>query len=396
MNILYFSPGNTIGGAELSLLGIIKEANNHGHNFYVALPPIKRGDTTYMEMLKPLCEAVYIVRPMSWHIPRGLNWKQRIINYLYHIYLSGWHIVPVFKLLRIIRHHNIDIVHTNTIMNIEPALAAKLTGVPHVWHIREGIGYNPNAIVQFPLQKNPQLFRWIMNKLSSKIIANSKFTKSLAKQYFPEDKIDVIYNSLPDEWFVHKVYQADKTKIVIGTVANVTATLKNHALVIEVAEILRNKYSNINVVFNIYGNLPPDDNPYYSNLVEEINNYDLSGNVHFMGIRNVNEIYDTIDILFHPNGKEGFGRIFIEAMGKGIPVLAVKGGGADELIEDGVTGYKFSDDEPEHIANKIIELITNQETYNKISQKGFEYASTDFKSSGMWKKIENIYCSVVR
>lgn len=396
MKILYFSPGNTIGGAELSLLGIIKEATNHGHNCYVALPPVKRGDSTYLELLKPLCEAVYIVRPMSWHIPRGLNWKQRIINYLYHIYLSGWHIVPVFKLLRIIRHHNIDIVHTNTIMNIEPALAAKLTGVPHVWHIREGIGYNPNAIVRFPLQKNPQLFRCIMNKLSSKIIANSKFTKSLAKQYFPEDKIDFVYNSLPDDWFVKKPFHDNKSKYVIGTVANVTANLKNHQLAIEVANVIKSKQLDLNIIFNIYGRLPPDDNSYYSDLKDKINNDNLSGNVHFMGSRTVNEIYDTIDILFHPNGKEGFGRIFIEAMGKGIPVVAVKGGGADELIEDGVTGYKFSDDETENIADKIIELITNQETYNKISQKGFEYASTHFKSSGLWRKIETIYCSVVR
>ena len=72
MNILYFSPGNTIGGAELSLLGTLKEVGKHGYNAYVALPPIKRNDSTYMEMLKPYCEAIYIVRPMSWQYFREL------------------------------------------------------------------------------------------------------------------------------------------------------------------------------------------------------------------------------------------------------------------------------------------------------------------------------------
>ncbi|NQU33922.1 MAG: glycosyltransferase, partial [Bacteroidetes bacterium] len=140
MNILYYSPGNTIGGAELSLLDILKEASKHGHNAYVALPPPKRDDLTYMEMLKQYCKAIFIVQPMRWNIPRKQKWYLRITNYLFNCYLSGWHIVPVFKLLRIIRKHNIDIIHTNTIMSIEPAFAAKLKCIPHIWHIREGIG----------------------------------------------------------------------------------------------------------------------------------------------------------------------------------------------------------------------------------------------------------------
>ena len=176
MNILYFSPSNSIGGAELSLLSILKQARYHGHNTYVALPPPKRNDSTYMQMLKPYCRGIYIVQPMRWYTPQKMKWYIRIINYFYNCYLSGWYILSVYKLLRIIRKHNIDIVHTNTSLNIEPAIAAKLSVIPHVWHIREGIGYDPNAVIQFPFQKYSRLFRWVIDRLSSKIIANSKFT----------------------------------------------------------------------------------------------------------------------------------------------------------------------------------------------------------------------------
>jgi glycosyltransferase involved in cell wall biosynthesis len=320
-----------------------------------------------------------------------MTWYIRIINYFYNCYLSGWHFLPVSKLLRIIKKNNIDIVHTNTIMEIDAAFAAKLIDIPHVWHIREGIGYDLNAVIKFPFQKYPRIFRWAMDRLSSKIITNSKYTASLAKQYFPKDKLEVIYNSLPDEWFVKKINQDTKSKFIIGTVANVTSRWKNHSLVIEVANVIINKYTDLNVIFHIFGELPNGDNPYYSGLKKRIKILQLTDTVIFMGRKKAEELYDNIDILFHTYDKEGFGRIFIEAMGKCVPVVAVKGGGADELIEDGITGYKVAKDKPEHIADRIIELITNKETYNKISQNGFKYSSVNFKSSLMWEKISYIY-----
>ena len=73
MNILYFSPSNSIGGAELSLLGILNEAHKHGHNAYVVLPPPARDDTTYIKMLKPYSKEIYIVQPMRWYIPKNMN-----------------------------------------------------------------------------------------------------------------------------------------------------------------------------------------------------------------------------------------------------------------------------------------------------------------------------------
>tara|TARA_B100000315_G_scaffold225422_1_gene231647 strand:+ start:840 stop:2030 length:1191 start_codon:yes stop_codon:yes gene_type:complete len=396
MNILYFSPSNTIGGAELSLLDILKEANKHGYNSYVALPPLNRNDSTFMKMLKPYCREIYIVQPMRWHVPRKMTWYIRIINYFYICYLSGWHFLPVYKLFRIIKKYKIDIVYTNTIMTIDSAIAAKLAGVPHVWHIRESIGNDPQAIVQFPFQKLSKLFRWVMDKLSSKIIANSKYTASLIKPYFPKNKLEVIYNSLPDEWFVKKAYKPNKPEIVIGTVANVTSIIKNHKLTIEVANIIRDSYSDLNITFHIYGNLPDDNNPYYLELKDRIKSLQLTDSVIFMGRQDAEKIYKSIDILFHPCNKEGFGRIYIEAMGKGVPVIAVKGGGADELIENGVTGYKVDKDRLEDCAKKIVELIKNPDIYNQIAHNGFEYASSQFKSSVMWDKIESCYNSVVK
>ena len=163
MNILYFSPSNNIGGAELSLLDILKCAKDNGHYCYVALPPVKREDEEFINRLKPFCEDYFFVQPMPWHLVPNTILTKKIINYLYNIYLSGWHISSVFKIFKIIKRHQIQIVHTNTIMTIDAAIAAKISGIKHVWHLREAIGSRKEAIVKFPFQQNKRFFKKIMN-----------------------------------------------------------------------------------------------------------------------------------------------------------------------------------------------------------------------------------------
>ena len=107
-------------------------------------------------------------------------------------------------------------------------------------------------------------------------------------------------------------------------------------------------------------------------------------------LKKAENIYKKIDFLFHPCGTEGFGRIYIEAMGKGVPVVCVKGGGADELVEHGITGYKVNQNNPEGAADLLSELMLNCSKYNKVSDNGFRYAVTNFQSSKMWHKINNI------
>ena len=178
MNILYISPSNGIGGAELSLSEIIEQASKRGHNVYAVLGYPKKGDTKLYDKIKKHCKGIFIIRQMRWHIPNKMTWYDRKINYLHHIFLSGWHILPVIKMIRLIKKYKIDIIHTNTVWGLDGLLAAKILNVPHIWHIRETIGNNNGSIVNFPFQNYPNFVCWFMDKLNSIVIANSKYTAS--------------------------------------------------------------------------------------------------------------------------------------------------------------------------------------------------------------------------
>ena len=380
MNILYISPSNGIGGAELSLSEIVSQASKRGHNVYAVLGPYKNRDSQLLNIIKKHCKEIFIIRQMRWHIPNKMTWYDRKINYLYHIFLSGWHILPVIKMIRLIKKYKIDIIHTNTVWGLDGLLAAKISNVPHIWHIREPIGNNNGSIVNFPFQNYPNFVCWFMDKLNSKVIANSKHTASFLAPYFPKNKLRIIYNSLPDSWFEVEKNKTIKSKVIIGSVANVTSNVKNHSLIIEVANIIKNKFSNDSIIFNIYGSLPDETDSYYLSLMNKIKIYKLNNVVFFKGLIDSKKIYNDIDILFHPCYKEGFGRIYIEAMGKFIPIVAVKGGGADELIQNGETGFKFDKNDYNGIAQKIIDLTIDKKLYKKVSFNSYDYAASTFRN----------------
>lgn len=232
LKILFVSIANTIGGAEISLLYLIKYLSRYGHQLFMAMPPST--NKSYEKLLSPYLTGILFVKPMNWKSPNPANgfWSN-FKQFIYTSYKSGgWHFKPTFKILHFIKKNKIDIVHTNTIMALDGAFAAKLAGVSHFHHVREAIGINQFSLARFPLMSNPNLFRSLMDKLQSRVIVNSDFTKGICTKYFPEQKIIRIYNPLEKDFFTTEPIQRirdNKTKAVVGLVANVTSRIKNHS-----------------------------------------------------------------------------------------------------------------------------------------------------------------------
>jgi len=65
----------------------------------------------------------------------------------------------------------------------------------------------------------------------------------------------------------------------------------------------------------------------------------ISDSVRFLGQVSGIEHLPAIDILAHTSRYEGFAYVFLEALSAGIPIVTTRVGGAEELIEPGVTGY---------------------------------------------------------
>ena len=85
----------------------------------------------------------------------------------------------------------------------------------------------------------------------------------------------------------------------------------------------------------------------------------LTGKFHILGYRsNVTAVYQALDVFVLPSRKpEPFGRVTVEAMMQGRPVIATNHGGTCELIQDKVSGLLVPPSDPESLANAIELLL---------------------------------------
>lgn len=121
--------------------------------------------------------------------------------------------------------------------------------------------------------------------------------------------------------------------------------------------------------------------------------------VEFLGARPKSElpgIYRDGDIFLFPSiWPEPFGRVLVEAMAAGLPVIGTTVGGAAEILIDGVNGLTFTPDEPESLAAQITRLIEMPELRMRLADAGRKMAVEKFDLHRMVSEIEIYITSIV-
>jgi glycosyltransferase involved in cell wall biosynthesis len=171
-------------------------------------------------------------------------------------------------------------------------------------------------------------------------------------------------------------------------VGNVTSRLKNHEFFIRTAIHFK---ANPGVRFHIYGALPADSDSYYTYLKNVIHQNDLVEKVFFMAHQASETIMTNIDILFHPAGHESFGRIFIEAMAGGIPIVAVDDGGAVEIVRAGINGFRVPENDSSAAAGCIKKLLDSSELRNKFGGQGREIVEREYSLKLLTERMVVLY-----
>jgi len=306
---------------------------------------------------------------------------------LYHQYRTWGGYKYQKEIQNWIKAEGIQLVHTSTILTPEGAIAAKALDIPHIWHVRELIG--PDKHFRFANYK-----RWasFVQKHSDILVANSAATYDCLKPYFPEALLTVIPNAIKASQFEQKKHVA-KSPVVVGMIGSVTSKWKNHRFFIEVASEFKD---NPKVKFEIYGRLPAEDDPYLLGLRKQIQEAGLStNNFEFAGFIAPTEITKKIDILFHPTELESFGRIFVEAMASGLPVIGINEGGAMEMVQDAVSGFLVPKLDTPKVVEKIQSLADQPNLRNQMGAAGRQLALTQYDLPILAKRLKSLYDKVL-
>jgi len=104
---------------------------------------------------------------------------------------------------------------------------------------------------------------------------------------------------------------------------------------------------------------------------------DIHDLVTFVGAKDQNVLpryYAAAEMVVMPSHYESFGLVALEAMAMGTPVIASEVGGLAFLVQDGVNGYHVPSRDPEALAERIYELLTNQERRDELAQNARRHA----------------------
>jgi len=131
-------------------------------------------------------------------------------------------------------------------------------------------------------------------------------------------------------------------------------------------------------------------------LEELVHEWQLQDRVIFLNfIANPLKLYPMLDVLVLPSRKETFGKVLIEAMAFGIPVIATRAGGVPEIVVDGETGILVPPNDPKLLAQAISKLILDKELRTHMGQKGRERVVALYQLSDHLDKLENLLWQAV-
>jgi L-malate glycosyltransferase len=372
VKILFIHNSSKIGGAETSLLHLVDQLDASRFSAEVVLP--EEGPLYHKLKGKVPVYLVGMRRTKRTHSPF------RIFYFLFAYTVSAW------KLLRLVRKLDPDIIHSNvTGAHIYAGPVGWLMKKPVIWHIRDLI---PGG--------------WLVRMLSffSKTqICISNYVAEHAG-ILQHKKTRVIYNGTPiaRESETHSRNLGHLPGIpagafVIGQVGQLIPS-KRHLDLVQLAARIVPRYPHVRFVItgaDLFG----EYNDYIQSLWKAIDEKGLRDYFIFLGqVDNVDGVMEMIDLLFHPSRSEPFGRVIIEAMAKGKPVIGVSRCGPREIVVHEQTGLLFEPGDLDAMEAGLISLINQPARIVALGKAARKHAREHFAIGNHVRTIEKEYYSL--
>ena len=120
------------------------------------------------------------------------------------------------------------------------------------------------------------------------------------------------------------------------------------------------------------------DGPRAAALAQQARRLGIGDRVHLLGRRPHEEVRRFMagaDLFALPSWDEAFGLVYTEAMAQGTPVLACRGEGCADFIEDGSNGYLVPPRDAGAVAQVIARVLDAPDEARRIGEAGREAAA---------------------
>lgn len=372
--ILVFAHDSSLYGASLSLLTVLKHFSRNGLFDLLVLLPYKG---TIQELLAAN-RIKYEIIPFPRCICNKPKSTKRLLLNIYQYYKRELKIMSVLE--NRAKQYNPDLIYTNTsIVSIGYKLAKKMH-VPHIWHIREFGDLHFN----FHYIPHRRCIAKQIRKSDAAIFVSKVLKKHWAK--YDEGKFKIVYNGIVFNNVDINTLRNTSKIFKFGLLGPII-TGKGQNIAVKAFAIILKQYPDCELHF--YGDVA--DQEYFQNLQFLISELTCTEKIFFHPFtQDTNSIYYNLNVVLSCSYYEAFGRTIVEAMGRGVPVIANANGGPEEIIDEGVNGLFFKQT-PENLAEKMRLLISEPNLYNQISANSIIKARKNFSVEEYVSKVCSIF-----
>lgn len=352
-----------LGGGGKSLLSLLSHIPEQGWHAHVVVPGEGQFTDELIDMGIP--HTIFPFRPLDWRRPleaarTTLAWR------------------------RIMQKVNPSLIHANGFdLSRSFAMAAGSLGIPYITHVR------------FPFE--PEGARWVLRRLPkpAAFIFNSRAMQDRlwpdVVKRAPRSRPFTVHNAVdlasftPAPWPEEPPYR-------IGIVANFARFKRHEDFLRMAAKMLKTRQD---LEFIIVGD-DTEGSGRGAMLETLAGELGIAPYVRFLGHRaDIPDIMRQLHVLAVPSQFEPFGRVVIEAMACGRPVIASRDGGIPEIIEEGLTGYLVEVGDFTGFADKALRLLADRGLWDAMSNRAVSAAHDRFSIATHTKNIVDIYDDIL-
>ncbi|HEY6376207.1 MAG TPA: glycosyltransferase family 4 protein, partial [Edaphobacter sp.] len=291
-------------------------------------------------------------------------------------------------LARLILRLKVDLVHTNSGVLPSPALAAKLTGRRHMWHIREFLSEFPSMW---------KIYQYYMCLLSTKVITISRTVQNqFAAGLQPH--CSIVYDGLGEEALTINDAEVARFRssiggsyLLVGVVGRIKWVRKGQEVLIKAGALLRDKFPNVRYV--IVGSVAPGNEDHLVRLRALIHELRLDKFVVFTGdVEDPRPLYAGFDVTVVPSVQpEPFGCVVMESMAAGTLVVGSRCGGIPEQIIDQKTGLLFTPGDEVDLARALERVMADESLRLEMGRQSRRHFIEMFRMEETYRRMDQVF-----
>lgn len=289
-----------------------------------------------------------------------------------------------------------DVIYANSQKAfIAGALAARTVRKPLVWHLRDMLTADHFS----PVLRRVAIY--LANRYATVVIANSKATQqSFLDSGGRASLVRVVYNGISPAPFENgdpATFASLRTKLapdpgfLVGVFGRLSPWKGQHVMLEALLQL-----PDVQVVF--VGEALFGEDEYAAQLRSRSEDPALQGRVHFAGFRkDVPALMRAVDaVALTSISPEPFGRVIVEGMLAGKPVIATRAGGALEIIRDRETGLLVEPGNPQDLAAAIHSIQQDKRLAARLGAQGRHAALTQFSLDAMVGNVRSVLLNLPR